>query len=135
MYELADERSDVDMPAELALDRPFPGLVALIGETAGTATVTDVVGWFRQRPCPGEVAVTFTPKPLFDDAPGDVPRDTVSNRFLQLVFLDTDPLEVWDERFADLGKELDGSGLGRIVFASPFLPTVPGTDRYTDELW
>ena len=73
--------------------------------------------------------------PLLGDAPSDVPRETeATDRFLQLYFLDEDPLEVWDERFGGLGKELDASGLGRILFVSPFLATVPGTDRYTDEL-
>jgi hypothetical protein len=50
-------------------------------------------------------------------------------------FVDDDPLAGWDKRFAGHGEDLEASGLGRIVFASPFLATVPGTDRYTDELW
>lgn len=27
------------------------------------------------------------------------------------------------------------SGAGVVRWASPFIPTVPGTDRYTDQLW
>jgi hypothetical protein len=76
----------------------------------------------------------FTPVPLFQDAPSDVPRNEDTDRFLQLYFLDEHPLEVFDDRFGDLGKEFDASGLGRILFVSPFLATVPGTDRYADEL-
>ena len=34
-----------------------------------------------------------------------------------------------------LGRDVEASGLGRVVFASPWMPTVVGTDRYTDELW
>ena len=76
----------------------------------------------------------FTPVPLFQDAPSDVPRNEAVDRFMQLYFLDEDPVEVFDDRFGSLGKELEGSGLGRILFVSPFLATIPGTDRYADEL-
>lgn len=136
MYELHSERSATDdgVPAELALDRRFPGIVATIGEVADGHTVDEVVAWLDGRDCPAELVLTFTPKPLFDDAPGDVPRDTVGNRFLQLAFVADDPIAAFDARFADQGAELGASGLGELVFASPFLATVPGTDTYTDQL-
>jgi hypothetical protein len=34
-----------------------------------------------------------------------------------------------------LGADVEASGLGRVVFAAPWIPTVVGTDRYTDQLW
>jgi hypothetical protein len=136
MYRFLDEQhADPDgVPAELALDHHFPGLVAVIGEVGEGKTHDDVVRWFQDRPCPAEVMTAFTPVPLFQDAPSDVPRNEDTDRFLQLYFLDENPLEVFDDRFGDLGKEFDASGLGRILFVSPFLATVPGTDRYADEL-
>ena len=34
------------------------------------------------------------------------------------------------------GKNLsEESGLGTVVAALPFIPTIPGTDTYTDKLW
>ncbi|MEZ5165429.1 MAG: hypothetical protein R2695_02695 [Acidimicrobiales bacterium] len=30
---------------------------------------------------------------------------------------------------------LEASGVGRVTFAAPFLPTIVGTDTYTDQLW
>jgi hypothetical protein len=137
MYELVDEQhaQEDGVPAELALDHHFGALVTIIGEVADGHTVDEITEWFRLRPCPADVTLTFTPRPLLDDAPGDVPRDTVTNRFLQLHFLDTDPLAVWGARFAGLGAALHDSGLGEIVFASPFLSTIPGTDAYTNQLW
>jgi len=42
--------------------------------------------------------------------------------------------EVWDEHLAGHGAEVEACGLGRLVWASPFLPTIPGTDTYTEEL-
>jgi len=92
------------------------------------------MAFFAGREVPAEVAVSFTPVPLFGDAPSDVPRDTATNRFLQLYFLDEPVLEVFDERFGSLGDELEQSGVATLKFISPFLTTVPGTDRYTDEL-
>ena len=76
----------------------------------------------------------FTPVPLLDDAPSDVPRDDTSNRFLQLYFVDDDIHRVWADRFAMLGTNFTAAGLGELLFVSPFRPTVPGTDRFTDEL-
>ena len=50
-------------------------------------------------------------------------------------FLETTPADCWAEWFAGLGKTIDDSGQGRTLFVAPFIPTVPGTDRYCDELW
>ena len=40
----------------------------------------------------------------------------------------------WDQ-FTALGRDVERSGLAHVVFASPWVPTLVGTDRYTDELW
>ena len=78
----------------------------------------------------------FTPRPLLADAPADVPRTGGDDRrFLHLVFLDREPTGVWSERFAGHGTELEKSGLAGFHWAAPFIPTVVGTDRYTDQLW
>jgi hypothetical protein len=53
---------------------------------------------------------------------------------MQLFFVETDPRDCW-ERFVDYAARLEASGLGRVTSASPFLRTVVGTDRYTDQLW
>jgi hypothetical protein len=137
MYRFLDEMnaSADGVPIELALDHHFPGIVAVIGEVAEGKTHDDVTAWFRSRPCPAEVGVSFTPIPLFGDAPSDVPRNEATDRFLHLYFLDEPVLDVFDERFGKLGDELDASGVAKLLFISPFLATVPGTDRYTDQLW
>jgi hypothetical protein len=137
MYRFLEERpaSPDGVPAELALDHRFPGLIAVIGEVAGGKGIDEAAAWWRERPLPADLLVAFTPVPLFGDAPSDVPRDTAVDRFLHLYFLEHDPVAAWDDRFARLPADFDGSGLGRILFTSPFLPTIPGTDRYADELW
>ena len=137
MYRFHSERAadDDGVPVELALDHRFRGLVAVIGEPTEGTSLDEVDAWFASRPLPGDVLAAFTPVPLYDDAPSDVPRDTAVDRFLHLYFVDDDVLDTWDDRFAPIGKELEASGRGRVLFASPFLPTVPGTDTYADELW
>jgi hypothetical protein len=52
---------------------------------------------------------------------------------MHLFFLDREPLDGWS-RFEELGRSLAALGLGQVVFASPWLPTVVGTDRYTNDL-
>ena len=53
---------------------------------------------------------------------------------LQIYFVDSDAEKAWPQ-FVKLGEDLKATGLARIVFASPWRPTVVGTDKYTDQLW
>ena len=99
-----------------------------------------VVPWLHGREfdleglCPGVPEVRWTP---LDARPAwlDVPEQPVGSRFLQVYFSNENPLEVWDERYAELPSALERSGRGRALFTSPFLATIPGTDTYVDQLW
>ena len=137
MYKYRGEvHADPDgVPAELALDHRYPGLVLVIGELADGVHDTQITEWVQSRPLPSDQVVTFTPIPLLGNAPSDVPRDEAKDRFCHLYFVDGDPVEIWDKQFARLGDDLATTGLGTVVFASPFISTVPGTDTYTDQLW
>ena len=53
---------------------------------------------------------------------------------LLLCFLDADPSEAWPAVRA-LADTVAASGQGAVSYASPFLPTIVGTDTYTDQLW
>ncbi|MBR7674650.1 hypothetical protein KDA82_16810, partial [Streptomyces daliensis] len=55
-------------------------------------------------------------------------------RLTLLWFLEQDPRECWEAWFTGLDEAVAGSGLGRVELVAPFLPTVPGTDTYVDEL-
>jgi hypothetical protein len=137
LYEWAGEANGPGshMPAELALDRAYAGMVTIIGEMAEGVDAAQVTAWLDGLPCPGDVALVGTPLPLRDDRPGDVPDTQADNRVLILCWVTDDPVTTWDERFAGLGDAFASAGLGKVVFASPFLSTVPGTDTYTDQLW
>lgn len=58
----------------------------------------------------------------------------VGTRLTLLWFLQRDPRENWRDHFADLDTGAAASGLGSVRFVAPFIPTVPETDRYVDEL-
>jgi hypothetical protein len=137
LYEYAGEANapGSHTPPELALDRSYAGMVALIGEMADGVDAAQVGSWLQGLPCPADSALVGTPLPLRDDRPGDVPDTQAANRVLILAWVDDDPVAIWDARFAGLGDSFAKAGLGSIVFASPFLATIPGTDTYTDELW
>jgi hypothetical protein len=129
------------VPLELALDHRFPGMVALFVDPAEDATAADVDAWFDgYLPgwLPGSPVATvsnWTPIPLLDTKPDFVPVDPAGDRrALQVHFVDTDPLDVWD-RYRWLADDLAASGVGTVAIAMPFIPTVVGTDRYVDELW
>ncbi len=137
LYEWAGEVNapGSTMPLELALDRHYLGIGVLIGELADGVEPDAVSDWLNSQPCPADVALIGTPLPLRGDRPADVPDTQAANRILIVGFLTGDPLADWDSGFADLGDAFANADLGKIVFASPFLTTVPGTDTYTDQLW
>jgi hypothetical protein len=138
-YEWAVVR-DADGPSpELALDHRYAGLAAVVVDGDDRTTLE---AWYRDAYLPGAIAggpvgqvLAFTPRPLLADAPGDVPRGATSDaRLLLLWFLDAEPAGVWSSLFAEHPAQVSKAGVGEVVWASPFIPTIPGTDIYTDQL-
>jgi hypothetical protein len=138
-YEWAVQRDEDGPSPELALDHRYPGLAAVVVEADDHPALE---AWYRQAYLPGLVegspvgqVLAFTPRPLLDDAPGDVPRAAPNDRTVLLLwFLDEEPSALWGQLFAPHGKEIEKAGVGRVAWASPFIPTIPGTDIYTDKL-
>ena len=137
LYQYAGEANapGSSTPVELALDRAYGGIVTLVAETADGVAADQVTAWLAGLPCPADVALVGTPLPLRDDRPADVPDTQAANRVLVIAFTDGNPHDSWETHFAGLGDSFRAAGLGEIVFASPFLATVPGTDTHTDRLW
>lgn len=136
--------TDDGVPLELALDHNYRGLVVVMIEPADgveradairaidagpakklvdTGTVDLVSNW-RMKPWPADHNV---PMAMGND--GGTPE-----RILQLCFLEGDPVDSW-QHIGDYAADIERSGAGRVTFASPFIPTEVGTDKYTDELW
>jgi hypothetical protein len=83
---------------------------------------------------PVAMTLLFAPNPLppdrmsyVDDVPG------IERRLTLLSFTEVPPDECWDA-FAGTGDAVAAAGKGRVELAAPFLPTLPGTDTYVDEL-
>jgi hypothetical protein len=93
----------------------------------------NVPGWLAGSPVAS--VSKWAALPLLDTAPTFVPRDPdADRRSMYLCFLEEDPRADWD-RFRQWGKQVDSSGVATVVFAAPWIPTVIGTDTYTDQLW
>ena len=126
------------VPPELALDHPYAGLVAVVVDPEPGAEAAPLESWLRDgelRGTPAGQCLAFAPLPLPDDAPANTPRITPpEGRTLLLYFLDESPERCWKPLFSECGRRVAEAGLGRVSFAAPFVPTVPGTDRHLDQL-
>jgi hypothetical protein len=136
MYKFrAEAHADDDgVPVELALDRGYPGLVLMMAEPPEGKDAAWLTDWFASRPpTPADQVATFTAVPLLADAPPDVPLTPETERITLLYFDESDPIDHW-AGYETIARDLADAG-GRVVYASPFVKTIPGTDTYTDRLW
>ena len=134
------------VPIELALHHPYAGLVNVFVEREPGVERERWDAWVRDDAAPalldgGPIAAvsSWSPHSTEGSPTENAPMDLGSapggdERHLQMMFVDDDPREAW-ERVVRYGQAIDASGLARVCFASPFFPTLVGTDRYTDELW
>ena len=60
--------------------------------------------------------------------------ERLDRRVLNLSFTTDHPTTWWDEQH-DAAADLERDGIGRMLWTPPFIPTIPGTDTYTDQLW
>jgi len=142
-YAWEKQRDPDGLPAELALDHPSAGLVALWTDRSPEVSAEDFRAWQRDEHLPSLLAggparlvVAADPLPLLVDAPGDVPRSEADDhRQLTLWFLDAHPASAWEAVVEDHVRALEKSGMAAVAGAMGFVPTIPGTDTYTDRLW
>jgi hypothetical protein len=141
-FEWWHNREPDGVTPELALDHPFDLVVVEVVEAGPASSKSNFCDWLANRHGPAvlaetgaELILSFSPVPLLEGAAADVPRASVGDTYLNLHFhRKAEPEQV----MADLRKtteQLEGNHFGRVQFVSPFVPTVPGTDRYVDELW
>jgi hypothetical protein len=129
------------VPLELSLDHGFAGLATIAIERREGVDRAAFDAWFRDQyldpflaGTPAASCASWSPVPQ-REGPMAIPRVERTHLLnMYLFFLDAAPAAMWD-RFQALGRDVEASGVARVVFASPWLSTVVGTDRYTDELW
>jgi hypothetical protein len=123
-----------------ALNHPYAGLVLEILDVHD-GSIDSAVDWVTRehvpavlRGSPMGLCTVFAPHPWpagqywFENAA--VP----AGRLALLWFLDEDPRESWADTFAVEPARVGGTGIATMSFLAPFIPTIPGTDRYVDEL-
>jgi hypothetical protein len=140
-FDFGSSRDEGPLRPEHALDHPFAGLVVEVVEAPEGASRADLLGWLQQDFVPGELSgsaaalgLAFSPEPLPAERTAyarDLPG--VDRLVTLLWFLQADPRASWAP-FTRHGVAIDASGRGRLLFAAPFVPTIPGTDTYVDEL-
>jgi hypothetical protein len=135
-------RDSDGVPVELALHHDYRGLGVVVIEPADEVSPADLLAWLEGA-APGWASISsWTLSPAFRPENRQATASPMSlgsdggdpDRVLQLVFCERDPEVCWDgiRRYT---ARIDQGGRGRVSFAAPFLPTVVGTDTYTDELW
>jgi hypothetical protein len=128
-----------------ALDHPYAGLVVEVVDAESPERRPELLAWLRDEHLPKRLAAgspaamvtVFAPTPLPLDRMSYVKQvEGVGTRLTLLWFLQRDPREpgVWAEHFTGLDTAVAAAGLGRVELVAPFVPTLPGTDTYVDEL-
>ena len=141
-HRFAVTREDDGIPPEVALDHHFPGIVLVLSErpedVSREAREAWLLGEHLPSALPGSSAALCLSLDLLqlpETSPAYVPPDEgADRRSLEIYFLDRTPDEVWADEFAGFGDAQEKAGFGRVSMAAGFFPTVPGTDRYVDEV-
>lgn len=129
------------VPAEIALDHPYAGLVALWLDRAPDAEYDAFLSWTLAEWLPASLdatggaiaqALVFAPRD-FPGAPGT--GVGVGERVCVLGFTSEDPRAAWRDTVAGLTAGLEAGGPATLGLVAPFLPAVAGTETYLDELW
>jgi hypothetical protein len=140
-YQWEARRDPDGVPVELALDHPYRGFVPVFIDRSEDISNEEFWNWLRTEHLPSllpgtdaDLVAAFTPIALEVDAPGDVPREAASDRRTVLLWFLNTPPEA-EPTIAEHTRQLEASGKGKVVAALPFIPTIVGTDTYTDQLW
>lgn len=134
------------VPPELALDHPFAGVTLTLWEASEERLIERLAASFAGDWLPGSMigagpslCLGLRPEPLPDEAPSSVGRpehpEHPERRILVLGFHSQDPGASSGDWTGRLWARVRDAGLGQLLLSAPFIPTIPGTDRYTDELW
>ena len=133
------------MPAELTLDHRFPGMVSVFVEAGERAPrPSRWASWYRDEYLPSVLPGSPGRRPCWRSArcrcwrtlPETCPVTTRPSSDCCCCSSSTRrPPESWEAVFAAKATRSAATGLGRVLWASPFIGTVPGTDTYTDQLW
>jgi len=122
-----------------SLDYPYQGMVVEVVDSADDRET--LAAWLTGEALAARMAgskaaqtLLFAPYPLPEDKMAyveDVPG--LERRITLLTFTEVPPDECWDT-FAGFGETVAAAGRGKVQLSAPFVPTLPGTDTYVDQL-
>ena len=121
----------------------YPGLVWTWVERVDDTPLEDVAATLLGDVLPDALAgsptaltLAFTPMPKAPWWPKAAPEvPGVGEQIVLVHFLELEPAACFGTHFAKLGDSLEAAAPVRTLLVAPFLPTVPGTDTHTDDLW
>jgi hypothetical protein len=130
------------VPAEQALDHGYAGLVCIwVARTPKVPLQSAAADLLERRlpalleSSPVPMALVFTARAKPDWFPAAAPEPAgLGERLLIFAFSEVRPQDCWTTHFASAGSRLDASETVRTLLVAPFVPTIPGTDAYVDQL-
>ena len=134
------------VPVELALDHRFAGLVSIHVDRSEGIKHPAFDEWFADEGADlllgggSPFAIVSSWRPIIPRGEeGSSPMKLGSgpgtpSRSAQLIFSDAAPASHW-EQIRTYCDAIESSGLATVSLAAPFIPTIVGTDTFTDELW
>jgi hypothetical protein len=131
------------VPPFLALDHRYEGAVWAVIERTTDESVGELEEWLATIHLPAcfasspvALATMFTPRPKEPWWPAAAPEvPGVGERVVVAFFVEDDVHDAFGPWFADFGDKLAATARARALFVAPFIPTIPGTDAYVDQLW
>ncbi len=124
-----------------AFDYPYGGLVVEVIDAPEGGDVQAVLEWVRSERAPVvfgagvALGTAFTVLPLPEDRMSYVKQvEGLGRRLTMLWFTAGDVRDSWDAGFAGAVEQAEQAGVGRCELVAPFFPTLPGTNKYVDEL-
>ncbi len=122
--------------------QPYGGLVVELFDPAPGHDRRDVNAWLAERHLPtvvgGPVPVSlrFDPRPLPKDTFAHMRQvEGVEQIVTVLHFLDGDPRDAWDDRFAATADTAASGKVATLAAQAAFVPTHHGTNDYVNELY
>lgn len=121
-----------------ALDYPFTGLVLEVIDAESPPARLDLERWLAEVHIPG--LIKNSPAAIcsmFRTTIPPKPRSSVTwyeRRITLMWFFEEAPTAGWPNIFAGEEQCVREHGRGRLAMLAPFIPVLPGTDCYVDEL-
>lgn len=126
------------MTPEMALEHPYEAIVIEVIDAVSAEARDDLVEWLANSLVPATISVgqcvLMTPTEADAQTRAWGLAEASPHRVTLAWFLPDWDIAHWPSRFALHESLLRESGRGSLVMVAPFLPVVPGTDRYIDEL-